>query len=39
MCLKELETEQQSSGYLGMLTTYSQLSHKEVLEEYLKRKK
>jgi len=39
MALKELEIEQQASGYLGVMVDYSRLSHKEVLEEYLKIKK
>jgi hypothetical protein len=39
MALKELEVEQKASGYLGVMVDYSRLSHKEVLEEYLKIKK
>jgi len=39
MALRELEMEQRTSGYLGVLRDYSRLSHKEVLEEYLKLKK
>ena len=38
MCLKELESEGYNTGQiLGVLRDYSRLSHKEVLEEYLKR--
>ena len=39
MALREIEMEQRTSGYLGVLRDYSRLSHKEVLEEYLKLKK
>jgi hypothetical protein len=39
MALRELEMEQQASSYLGVMIDYSRLSHKEVLEEYLKLKK
>lgn len=39
MALRELEMEQQASGYLGVMIDYSRLSHKEVLEEYLKLRK
>ena len=39
MALKEIEKEQQASGYLGVMVDYSKLSHKEVLEEYLKLRK
>ena len=39
MALRELEMEQRTSGYLGVMRDYSRLSHKEVLEEYLKLKK
>lgn len=39
MALRELEMEQRTLGYLGVLRDYSRLSHKEVLEEYLKLKK
>lgn len=36
MCLKELEKEGYGEG-LGLLKDYSRLSHKEILEEYLKK--
>lgn len=36
MALKEIKREQQTSGYLGVIVDYSRLSHKEVLEEYLR---
>lgn len=39
MALKEIEMEQQASGYLGVMVDYSKLSHKEILEEYLKLRK
>lgn len=35
MALKEIEMEQQTSGYLGVMVDYSKLSHKEILEKYL----
>ena len=38
MILQELEQEQQSSGYLGIIIDYSRLSPKELLEEYLNHK-
>jgi len=39
MALREIEVEQQASSYLGVVIDYSRLSHKEVLEKYLKLKK
>lgn len=39
MALREIEVEQQASSYLGVAMDYSRLSHKEVLEKYLKLKK
>ena len=36
LCIRELQSEQPSSGFIGILTDYSRLSHKEVLEEWLK---
>lgn len=38
MALREIEMEQQKLGYLGIIVDYSKLSHKEVLEKYLKLK-
>lgn len=38
MILRELQMEQQASGYLGIIVDYSRLSYKEILEEYLKKK-
>ena len=39
MVLRELQKEQQGGDYLGVMVDYSRLSHKEILEEYLKIKK
>jgi len=39
MCLERLQKKGYATGTLGILADYSKLSHKEVLEEYLKRRK
>jgi len=39
MALREIQMEQQRSGYLGIIIDYSKLSHKEVLEKYLELKR
>ena len=36
MCIKELQAEGYGEGTLGILRDYSRLTHKEVLEKYLK---
>lgn len=36
LCIKELEAQGYSTGTIGLLRSYDRLSHKEVLEEYLK---
>ena len=37
ICLKELQKEGYTTGVLGVKVDYSRLSHKEILEEYLKK--